>query len=84
MQQHVQVGNDNESAAPTTITQETTTSSGTMQAWSGAHIQFSQADNTDLKDIILLDNGSSTSIFANPRMVTGIKTTATPLQLQHL
>jgi len=81
MQQHVQVGNDNESAAPTTITQESTTSSGTMQAWSGAHIQFSQADNTDLKNIILLDNGSSTSIFANPRMVTGIKTTATPLQL---
>ena len=81
MQQHVQVGGDNASAAPTTITQETTTPSGTMQAWSGAHIQFSQAGNADLKNLILLDNGSSTSIFANPRMVTGIKTTATPLQL---
>ena len=35
----------------------------------------------DLRNTILLDNGSSTSIFANSRMVKDIKTTETPLQL---
>ena len=34
-----------------------------------------------MKQVILLDNGSSTSIFANPRMVQDIKEVEVPLQL---
>ena len=49
--------------------------------WSGAHlnVQFYQA--SQLRDVILLDSESSTSIFCNPKLVTDIHETNEELEL---
>ena len=65
----------------TTATTATNTSNTHVQEWSGAHIICNQSNFEELKDTILLDNGSSTSIFANPSMVTNIRTVDKPLAL---
>jgi hypothetical protein len=41
------------------------------QGWTGAHVLFCQSEQ--MKDWILLDNESTTSIFCNPNYVTDIK-----------
>ena len=88
IQQHIQIS---DTASVTTATtapppppepvQPTTTAS--LQEWSGAHILCNNNNNrfNNMKDYFLLDNGSSTSIFANPRMVQNIREVTTPLQL---
>ena len=89
-QQYMQVGSESGSVTSAAITNEqhgatasvaSTATTTTIQEWSGAHIQLNQNEYQDLTNTILLDNGSSTSIFANPRMVKDITTTDTPLQL---
>ena len=80
LQQHVQV-NENDENASITVSSIMAMDTRTNRAWSGAHIQLSQNNFGELKNQILLDNRSSTSIFGNPKLVEGIKTVDTPLQL---
>ena len=47
--------------------------------WAGTHIQFYQA--SDMRNWILLDNQSSTTIFCNPEMVHNIRNTDDTLSL---
>jgi hypothetical protein len=51
----------------------------TTEGWSGAHVQFYQAD--DMRNWILLDNGSTVDLFCNPDLVTDIHTTTETLEL---
>ena len=44
-----------------------TTSGEATQGWSGAHIQFYQAET--MKDWILLNNQSTVSLFSNPKLI---------------
>jgi hypothetical protein len=80
LQQHVQVNDNTSTTALVTSTTSSDPITG-LQEWSGAHIMLNQVNTKELRDTILLDNGSSTSIFANPRMVQSIKTVDQPLQL---
>ena len=74
-QQLLQTTNDAASRTPSTTSEQQTDA----LAWSMAHIP--KAINNELKDTILLDNGSTASIFGNPRMVHSIREVETPLQL---
>lgn len=51
---------------PNNNTREPTSSTG----WSAAHIQFYQAE--EMKELILLDNGSTVNLFCNPNLVENI------------
>jgi hypothetical protein len=43
-------------------------------AWAGAHIQFHQLNEAlEMRNVILLDNESTTSIFCNPEFVEDIQ-----------
>ena len=84
IQQHLQVqNNDNESTVSSNINSQSdvVTTTNSITEWGGAHITLTNTDITDLKNTILLDNGSSTSIFTNPNMVRDITTVDTPLEL---
>jgi hypothetical protein len=56
----------------------TTTSS--IPGWGGVHMQFFQSDN--MKDVILLDNQSTVSLFCNHKMVRNIRRVDQELVLQ--
>ena len=79
----MQVEQDDRSAAPSATNQpeQTAWSGAQTNAWSGAHIQMTHNHHQDLTKVIMLDNGSSTSLFANPEMVQDIKDAETPLNL---
>jgi Reverse transcriptase (RNA-dependent DNA polymerase) len=49
------------------------------EGWSGAHVQFYQAE--EMKEWIILDNGSTVDLFCNPNLVTNIHTTTETLEL---
>jgi hypothetical protein len=44
----------------------------TVTGWAGVHLQFHQ-DQFDLREVILLDNQSTTDIFCNQRLVQNIR-----------
>ena len=85
--QHLQVNNDTPSVVTTPPPPpEPVQAIQSYQEWSGAQIQCHNNENEnetikDMRNYILLDNGSSTSIFANEMMVRDNKTVETPLQL---
>ena len=84
IQQHMQLSNDASSVVttPPPPPPEPVTTTASLQEWSGAHLLCNTNNPfANMKDYILLDNGLSTSIFANTRMVQGIKTVEKPLQL---
>ena len=83
IQQHLHMGTNTSDTASiaSTPSQPPPTPTASSQEWSEAHIPCNNNKLNDMKDIILLDNGSTTSIFSNPRMVTNIKEVQTPLQL---
>lgn len=54
-------------------------STSSANGWSGAHVQFYQAE--EMKNWILLDNGSTVNLFCNPELVENIKTTSETLEL---
>ena len=51
----------------------------TTGGWSGAQIQFYDAD--EMKEYIILDNGSTVSLFCNPDLVENIRSTNQTLKL---
>ena len=51
----------------------------TTKGWSGAHVQFYQAK--EMRDLIILDNGSTVSLFCNPNLVENIITVKETLEL---
>jgi Reverse transcriptase (RNA-dependent DNA polymerase) len=53
--------------------------SNALEGWSGAHVQFYQAD--EMKEWIILDNGSTVDLFCNPNLVTNIYTTSETLEI---
>ena len=84
LQQHLQVSNNNnnsnnETGSIASRTPSPTRTTASLQEWSGLHIQPN--NKNELKDLILLDNGSTTSIFSNPKMVHSIKTVTNPIKL---
>jgi hypothetical protein len=52
------------------------------RGWSGFHIDFQFNQASDMKDWILLDNGSTVDIFCNPNLVTNIRTSNETLELR--
>ena len=44
-------------------------------------VNLNQFNSSDLMDVIMLDNGSTTSLFGNPCMVKNIEEAETPLEL---
>ena len=50
-----------------------------QEGWSGAQIQFYDAD--EMKEYIILDNGSTVSLFCNPDLVENIRSTNQTLKL---
>ena len=62
-------------------TQRTTSGSvSTITGWGGVHMQFFQSDN--MRDVILLDNQSTVSLFCNSKMVRNIRRVDEELALQ--
>ena len=57
----------------------TSSNDSTSEGWSGAHVQFYQAE--EMKTWIILDNGSTVNLFCNPDLVTNIITTKETLEL---
>jgi hypothetical protein len=53
----------------------------TCNDWSGIQIAIQFYQGTELKDMILLDSESSTSIFSNPSHVKDIHKTAKTLEM---
>jgi hypothetical protein len=49
------------------------------ESWSGAHIQFYQAEQ--MREMILLDNQSTTTIFCNPDFIKDVVDSDTPMYL---
>jgi hypothetical protein len=72
---------DTANSASSTSSQITTaeTSQASSREWSGAHIQMYQA--SVMKDLILLDNGSTVNLFCNPELVENIHETEETLRL---
>jgi hypothetical protein len=60
---------------------ETKETTETRVGWSGAHIQFQFYQAKEMKEWILLDNGSIVDLFCNPNLVQNIKTTNETLVL---
>ena len=60
-------------------TEQKTSGTTSTEGWAGTHIQFYQA--TEMRNVILLDNQSSTTIFCNPKLVTNIHTTSETMML---
>ena len=80
-QQHVQINTDNLMTTSSSRSSSNNTNE-TINEWSGAHITSNDTNLELLKDTILLDNGSTKSIFSNPRMVTNIRPADNPIVLQ--
>ena len=73
---------DAASVTPTvTTTASTSTGPTTRTPWSGAHINLSQLPD-DLRDMLLLDTGSSTTIFCNNRLMDDIHEVEIPMDLK--
>jgi len=68
----------NRSQSQATSTASTATSS-VMSAWSGANVQFYQSIN--MKNIILLDNQSTVSLFCNKNLVEKVRKVDEQLEL---
>ena len=86
LQQHLQLGNNsnnnsnnNSETGSITSHQQQQSPTASLQEWSGLHI--TPSNENELKDLILLDNGSTTSVFLNPRMVCNIKIAPKPIKL---
>ena len=62
-------------------TEQTKNETSTLESkgWSGAQFQFYQAG--EMKDWILLDNGSTVNLFCNPNLVENIRTSNETLEL---
>ena len=82
LQQHLQVNNNNSNNDNESVASRRSSPTASMQEWSGLHIQTDEDNNKyELKNSIILDNGSTTSIFSNPRMVYDIKKATKPIEL---
>ena len=71
IQQHMQINSDASSVTtptPPPPPPEPTPTIASLQEWSGAHLLHNSNKFNSMKDCILLDNGLSTSIFANPKI----------------
>jgi hypothetical protein len=69
------VNTDSQKSTSTNNTSQQSSSEG----WSGAQLQFYQAE--EMKKWIMLDNGSTFSLFCNPDLVENIRETSETLQL---
>ena len=76
-----QVQNETASVVSTTTTPTDDAATTTNTAWSGAHISMNHIDHYNLRNVIMLDNGSTTSLFANKQFVQDIKEVDKPLEL---
>ena len=71
---------DDDTGSIGAATQATNTSSRSSRpGWCGAHVQFYQAG--EMRDWILLDNQSTTSIFCNRHLVKDVRPTTEPMEL---
>ena len=75
---HLQAS-ENASNATTATNNESNTNGSTTNGWAGAHINFYQAGM--MRNWILLDNQSNTTIFCNRDMVSNIRETNDTLNL---
>ena len=76
-----QVQNETGSVVGTTTTPPDDATTTTNTAWSGAHISLNHIDHYNLRNVIMLDNGSTTSLFANKQFVQDIREVDKPLEL---
>ena len=82
-QQLLQVNSNTTNTTNSITTSSNNSDSNTsVLEWSGAHIIPNETNLQQLNDTILLDNGSTTSVFCNPRMVTNIREVDNPITLQ--
>jgi len=63
----------------TSTSQSTSATSGAVSGWSGANMQFFQG--MDMRNIILLDNQSTVSLFCNRDYVENVWSVKKPLEL---
>ena len=49
--------------------------------WSGLQVYLINENDKELKEYIILDNGSTLSLFGNPKLIEGIRESKTTLEL---
>jgi hypothetical protein len=75
-QSHVNANPPKQQRSPAPTQEKTET---TPRGWSGAHVQVYQAK--EMKNWIILDNGSTVSLFCNPDLVENVIETSETLEL---
>jgi hypothetical protein len=75
-QLHINAEQPKNTTAPSTAS-----SSSETRGWSGAQTRYQFYQSIEMKDVILLGNGSTVNLFCNPKLVENIRTSNETLTL---